>query len=44
MAISTLQNNHYLAFVEFYRADSLVSLKKCGTFAAAFNFCVFLGS
>ncbi len=44
MAISTLQNNHYLAFVEFYRADSLVSSKKCGTFVATFNFYIFLES
>ncbi len=38
MVIWSLQNNHYLAFMIFYRADSLVISEKCGTFAATFNF------
>ncbi len=29
----TLQNNHYLAFITLYTADSLVSSKKCAKFA-----------
>ncbi len=37
MLIPTLQNNHYLAFMAIYTADSLVSSKKCAKFAVSFR-------
>ncbi len=43
MIIRTLQNNHYLAFIAFYTADSLVSSKKCGKFAGDSHAAVVVG-